>query len=324
LIAGNGTLWTWGSAESFSYVWTRFGRTPTAFFPANRPAKVNDDTDWLTVAAVRTYASGFESGKRALKKDGSMWLIEHTSVSQVLFDGPDAGFEPDTDWAATGGELALKKDGTLWMSDVAITTLSTGIDVYTTPTTNWTKISPENDWARLAFGGSCCLAIRNVGADGGGSLWAWGNNSAGQLGLNDIVNRIVPEQVMFDGPDEDLLPDTDWTWVAISGRFAFAGKTDGSVWTWGTSTWGQFGPGLADGPYLQPIPLAGDWAAVMMNGGGYSNHAFGVDLDGQLYGWGPNSTGELGLGYRGDGMFDIYATIPLPTLVADFSTFYTP
>jgi alpha-tubulin suppressor-like RCC1 family protein len=61
-----------------------------------------------------------------------------------------------------------------------------------------------------------------------------------------------------------------------------------------------------------------------MNGSGYSNHAFAVDMDGQLYGWGPNSTGELGLGYQGDGIIDPYATIPLPTLVGDFSTFYTP
>ena len=47
-----------------------------------------------------------------------------------------------------------------------------------------------------------------------GTLWAWGDNDRGQLGLGDTVNRYVPIQVGRD---------TDWKMVA-AGRHAIAIK----------------------------------------------------------------------------------------------------
>ncbi len=55
----------------------------------------------------------------------------------------------------------------------------------------------------IAGGDNHTLAIRKDG-----SLWAWGDNESGQLGLGDVLNRAVPTKVWprsNPGPDSLLL-----------------------------------------------------------------------------------------------------------------------
>lgn len=56
-----------------------------------------------------------------------------------------------------------------------------------------------------------------------GSLWAWGDNLEGVLGLGHKDTVLVPAKVN-DGP---------WEYVNIDGTYAFGYKSDGSVWHWG-------------------------------------------------------------------------------------------
>src|SRR4051812_47113653 len=67
-------------------------------------------------------------------------------------------------------------------------------------------------------------------------LWSWGDNSDGQLGLGNIVNRSSPVQV-------GAL--TTWQSVAATagGEWPVAQRTDGSVWTWGRNFQGELGLG---------------------------------------------------------------------------------
>lgn len=44
--------------------------------------------------------------------------------------------------------------------------------------------------SQIACGFNFCLAVKNDG-----SLWAWGGNGAGQLGLGDSASRAVPTRV---------------------------------------------------------------------------------------------------------------------------------
>ena len=65
-----------------------------------------------------------------------------------------------------------------------------------------------------------------------GTIWAWGYNQKGQLGLGDAVYRSSPVQV-----------GTLATWRTLSaaGHNALAVKTDGTLWTWGENGAGYLG-----------------------------------------------------------------------------------
>ena len=67
-----------------------------------------------------------------------------------------------------------------------------------------------------------------------GTLWSWGWNAYGQLGLGNTTNYSSPKQV-------GAL--TTWSKSAAGGYETFAIKTDGTLWAWGKNTYGQLGLG---------------------------------------------------------------------------------
>ena len=53
-----------------------------------------------------------------------------------------------------------------------------------------TQVGSATNWVAVAAGGQHSLGLRSDG-----SLWAWGWNLWGQLGLGDTTDRWVPTQV---------------------------------------------------------------------------------------------------------------------------------
>jgi hypothetical protein len=90
-----------------------------------------------------------------------------------------------------------------------------------------------DDWRTAAAGTAHVLAIKKDG-----SLWAWGDNSSGQLGSSDPATySTYPIRI-----------GTGTTWKAVSARggISAAVKTDGTFWIWGsgfTATPTQYGSG---------------------------------------------------------------------------------
>ena len=67
------------------------------------------------------------------------------------------------------------------------------------------------------------------------SLWSWGRNDTGFLGLGNATNTYSsPKQV-------GLL--TDWAQVYAGNFHTAAVKTDGTLWTWGNGGNGRLGHG---------------------------------------------------------------------------------
>ena len=60
-----------------------------------------------------------------------------------------------------------------------------------------------------------------------GTLWAWGANSFGQIGLGNTTSYSSPKQVGSLA---------NWSKVIIGARFSLAVKTDGTLWSWGRGT----------------------------------------------------------------------------------------
>ena len=65
------------------------------------------------------------------------------------------------------------------------------------------------------------------------TLWAWGRNSYGALGLNDIIHRSSPVQIGTNTNWSEVRNGSNWFW--------FARKSDGTIWGSGRNHNGMLG-----------------------------------------------------------------------------------
>jgi alpha-tubulin suppressor-like RCC1 family protein len=121
----------------------------------------------------------------------------------------------------------------------------------------------------------------------GGSLWAWGDNSYGQLGNGTTTASSSP--ILVPGL-------TGVTQVAAGGYYTLALRSDGSVWAWGLNSGGELGDGTTTSQ-LRPEQVPGLTGITQIVSGGGSS--FAVRSDGTLFSWGENGTGALGNGTAG-------------------------
>lgn len=153
--------------------------------------------------------------------------------------------------------------------------------------------------------------------NGQGELWMWGHNIWGQMGY--------PCQFRYTSPDpihpeeerrsigvqasEPVLALDQVVSVACSQTMTAAIRVDGTLWTWGSDSYGQLGSGgrynrstSADpdrGPYLSsninyqdvPAQIMSDVAAVTCT----NDTAAVIKTDGTLWVWGRNDDHQLGL-----------------------------
>ena len=73
---------------------------------------------------------------------------------------------------------------------------------------------------------------------------------------------------------------------------AIAVKKDGTVWAWGSNTYGQLGIGSTGSYYSTPVKVFS--GACSIAAGGY--HSYVIDQNNNLYAAGKNDKGQLGLG----------------------------
>ena len=114
-----------------------------------------------------------------------------------------------------------------------------------------------------------------------GALFCWGKNDWSELGTGDNVDRMLPTRVGADA---------DWDYVN-AGDDHTCGIRSGALYCWGASALGALG---RDGSGLLPGRVGGDddWQAVAT---GLSNTC-GIRAGGQLYCWGWNGHGQVGVG----------------------------
>ena len=180
--------------------------------------------------------------------------------------------------------MAIKSDGSLWAWGVNEYG-QLGLGDYTNRNVP-TQVGMDKNWATVSvckqhqfFGGQQTMAIKSDG-----SLWAWGGNYYGQLGLGDYTNRIVPTQIGMN---------KNWATVSVGYTHTIATKSDGSLWAWGENYYGQLG--LGDYTYHNVPTQVGmdkNWAFVAAG----TRSTIAIKSDGSLWAWGYNRYGQLGLG----------------------------
>jgi alpha-tubulin suppressor-like RCC1 family protein len=161
----------------------------------------------------------------------------------------------------------------------------------TTTKSSPTQVGTETNWNTVSGtsnGGRFAAAIKT-----NGTLWMWGNNNYGSLGVNDRVSRSSPVQV-------GTL--TNWSKATTGSYNTLAIKNDGTLWCWGENGQGQLG--LNDRVYRSsPVQIGTgtDWATIPNKTG--SNFNFAIKTNGTLWAWGAQGfAGVFGIslqtGYR--------------------------
>lgn len=134
----------------------------------------------------------------AVKSDGTLWSWGGNYSGQLGLGNTTYYSSPKqvgalTAWSTVSCgsiySLAVKSDGTLWSWGAGIegqlgsgNTLSRSSPVQVGALTTWLKV--------VASGYRCSLAIKTDG-----TLWSWGKNNSGQLGLGNITYYSSPKQV---------------------------------------------------------------------------------------------------------------------------------
>ena len=145
---------------------------------------------------------------------------------------------------------------------------------------------------------SFVAVVEDQSASVGTPMYTWGNNNSGQLGHGDTANRNRPQRVTFDDRD-------NWVSVASAAGGSIAVNADGHLYVWGgprnSIIMGRGGVGgTADitVPERLSIPAAASdyWIAVDTAGSGQNGVMFAVNDAGELWSWGGNRAGQLGLG----------------------------
>lgn len=275
-IKTDGTLWAWGENEAGTL---GDGTTIDKF----SITQIGADNNWKSV-------SGGSYTSYAIKTDGTLWAWGFGGLGQLGNGG--SGVNNNTnipiqvglaqDWqtirAGLNHALALKTNGTLWVwghNSNGQLGNGTGGGGSFNQLLSPIQIGNSTNWQYIDATGDCSFAIKSDG-----TLWAWGSNEYGILGVGDSIDRNTPTQVGTS---------TDWQSVSSAGVFStIALKNNGTLWAWGYNGSFQLGQGGDIGSFgsTSPIQVGTDtnWQSI---GTGSS----AIKTDGTLWRWGPANFG---------------------------------
>jgi hypothetical protein len=187
--------------------------------------------------------------------------------------------------------VVVKSDGTVWSLTLSETRVG-GPPPFTSTTTYRVVVAQVSGLPAIAqascgglFSGFCLASATD------GTVWAWGDNNAGQLGDGTVIGRTIPIQVpglasiakVIAGPAESYAIDTHggvFSW----GHSSSDGVQGANAMILGrTTTHNAWVPGL--------VPLTGPATALAASG----THAVVLLSNGTVWSWGINTRGELGV-----------------------------
>ncbi len=129
-----------------------------------------------------------------------------------------------------------------------------------------------------------------------GDVWAWGFNNYGQLGHGDTLHRSMMRRIDFFFNNDIKIKHI------VTGRpnhfdygCAFFLTTDGDVYACGYNGQGSLGNGTTANQYT-PVRCGALTNIVSLSVSGLPYSVYAVDEDKQLWVWGWNANGQLGLG----------------------------
>lgn len=151
-----------------------------------------------------------------------------------------------------------------------------------------------------------CLAVTTTG-----QLYAWGNNTAGQLGDGTTKQRLTPVLV-------HLPAGTKVTAVRPGAYFTLALTATGKVLAWGSNTAGQLGTGSTKSSRL-PVPVKLPKGVTVKAISAGQGNGLALTTTGQVLSWGANASGQLGTGTTKGRLTPGLVSLPKGTTVASIA-----
>lgn len=139
-----------------------------------------------------------------------------------------------------------------------------------------TTYSFSQCFVKIASGEQHTIAIADDG-----TLWGWGSNTSGELGLGNTTNVSTPTQIGTDN---------NWVDISCGAYHSMALKSNNTFYTWGYNNKGQCGNGTTTN-VLTPFSPG---TANKIDAGGYTS--FIIETGGQLSACGENANGQYGDG----------------------------
>jgi len=243
----------------------------------------------------------------AVKTDGTLWAWGNGAYGALGQNNDTSRSSPvqigtNTNWlqvtAQARGGAAVTTDGKLFVwganngGQLGLgDTVTRSSPVQVGALTNWKRVNMSTVVSTSSVN---CMGLKTDG-----TLWGWGGNATGGLGIGGTGSRSSPVQV-----------GTDTNWANVSGGTAvsgtqsncFANKTTGTMWSWGSNSKGELGLGNKT-RYYSPKQIGSltNWGNGQTNSVpnttimGSSNPIV-IKSNGTLFSWGYNFAGTAGLG----------------------------
>jgi alpha-tubulin suppressor-like RCC1 family protein len=139
--------------------------------------------------------------------------------------------------------------------------------------------SPGSSWQTIDGSDKATIGLRTDG-----TVWTWGADDRGQLGVTPLVDKYDPFQ---------LTGLSDVVSVSAGGSSAFAVTAAGVLWAWGSNDLGQLGNGTTTESDV-PVQVPGLTGVVAVSAGG--TFVLALKSDGTVWSSGADSAGQLGEG----------------------------
>ena len=179
--------------------------------------------------------------------------------------------------------LGIKTDGTLWtwgqnrykyrwddpLYKYGMLGTASTIDLSNVPV----QVAKAYKWKSISVGTNYSLAIRSDN-----TLWTWGGNQDGQLGIGTTTHSNVPVQIAGT-----------WKSVSAGNNHSLGIQSDDTLWAWGNNRFGQLGDRTTTDRNV-PVQIAGTWKSVSAG----NRHSLAIRSDNTLWAWGNNRFGQLG------------------------------
>jgi alpha-tubulin suppressor-like RCC1 family protein len=273
----DGTVWAWGANNG-----PQLGNTDTTGSAA--PSQVSGLTGvFISVAAGNSHTV-------ALKDDGTAWAwgsngngqLGDSTTTDRIAPVQVSGLTGVTAIAAGAGHtVAMDTNGAVWawgannLGQLGIgTTTNSPIPVQVSGFTPGVKI------IAIAAGAGHTVAL-----DSNKNVWAWGDNTNGQLGIG-----IPPTQSTTPVQVTGLAGVTA---IAAGAHHTVASDNNGAVWAWGSNSFGQLGIG---GTTQSAVPMQVSVLTGATAVAAGASHTVALKNDGTVWAWGNNGNGRLGNG----------------------------
>ncbi|KAL9356482.1 hypothetical protein Peur_049735 [Populus x canadensis] len=135
------------------------------------------------------------------------------------------------------------------------------------------------------------------------SAAVWGNGDYGRLGYGNLDSMWRPKLM-----NSSSFHNSNLKSISCGGAHTLFLTETGRVYATGLNDFGQLGVSNNTTYCMEPLEVSGLKKEIVQISAGY-HHSCAITVDGELYTWGKNSNGQLGLGKKAENV------VPVPTKV---------